>query len=78
MANPRMVACVGPVKYVGQAIVQRDIDNFKAALKGVTVEQAFMPVVAPSSVLPDRKDEYHKSEEEWLRRSPRRCAPNTR
>ena len=66
MANPRMVACVGPVKYVGQAIVQRDIDNFKAALKGVTVEQAFMPVVAPSSVLPDRKDEYHKSEEEWL------------
>ena len=66
MANPRMVACVGPVKYVGQAIVQRDIDNFKAALKGVTIEQAFMPVVAPSSVLPDRKDEYYKSEEEWL------------
>jgi len=66
MANPRMVACVGPVKYVGQAIVQRDIDNFKAALKGVTVEQAFMPVVAPSSVLPDRKDEHYKSEEEWL------------
>ncbi|MET0633389.1 MAG: cobalamin-independent methionine synthase II family protein [Xanthobacteraceae bacterium] len=66
MANPRMVACVSPVKYVGQAIVQRDIDNFKAALKGVTVEQAFMPVVAPSSVLPDRKDEFYKSEEEWL------------
>jgi 5-methyltetrahydropteroyltriglutamate--homocysteine methyltransferase len=66
MANPRMVACVGPVKYIGQAIVQRDIDNFKAALKGVTVEQAFMPVVAPSSVLPDRKDEYYKSEENWL------------
>jgi 5-methyltetrahydropteroyltriglutamate--homocysteine methyltransferase len=66
MANPRMVACVGPVKYIGQAIVQRDIDNFKAALKGVTVEQAFMPVVAPASVLPDRKDEYYKSEEEWL------------
>ena len=66
MANPRMVACVGPVKYIGQAIVQRDIDNFKAALKAVTVEQAFMPVVAPSSVLPDRKDEHYKSEEEWL------------
>ena len=25
-----------------------------------------MPVVAPSSVLPDRKEEYYKSEEEWL------------
>ena len=66
MANPRMVACVGPVKYIGQAIVQRDIDNFKAALGGRKVEEAFMPVVAPSSVLPDRKDEYYKGEEDWL------------
>jgi 5-methyltetrahydropteroyltriglutamate--homocysteine methyltransferase len=66
MANPKMVACVGPVKYIGQAIVQRDIDNFKAALRGRKVEEAFMPVVAPSSVLPDRKDEYYKGEEDWL------------
>jgi 5-methyltetrahydropteroyltriglutamate--homocysteine methyltransferase len=65
-ANPDLVACVGPVKYVGQDIVKRDIENFKAALKGVEVEEAFMPVVAPSSVLPDRKDEYYKTEEEWL------------
>jgi 5-methyltetrahydropteroyltriglutamate--homocysteine methyltransferase len=66
MANPKMVACIGPVKYIGQAIVQRDIDNFKAALRGRKVEEAFMPVVAPSSVLPDRKDEYYKGEEDWL------------
>jgi 5-methyltetrahydropteroyltriglutamate--homocysteine methyltransferase len=66
MANDKMVACIGPVKYIGQAIVQRDIDNFKAALKGRKVEEAFMPVVAPSSVLPDRKDEHYKGEEEWL------------
>ena len=65
-ANPDLVACVGPVKYVGQEIVKRDIENFKAALKGTKVEEAFMPVVAPSSVLPDRKEEYYKSEEEWL------------
>ena len=66
MANAKMVACVGPVKYIGQEILQRDIANFKAALKNVKVEEAFMPVVAPSSVLPDRKDEYYKGEEEWL------------
>jgi 5-methyltetrahydropteroyltriglutamate--homocysteine methyltransferase len=66
MANAKMVACVGPVKYIGQEILRRDIDNFKAALKGVKVVEAFMPVVAPSSVLPDRKDEYYKGEEEWL------------
>ena len=66
MANARMVACIGPVEYIGQEIVQRDIDNFKAALRGANVEEAFMPVVAPSSVLPDRKDEYYKGEEDWL------------
>jgi len=66
MANAKMVACVGPVKYIGQEILQRDIANFKAALKDVKVEETFMPVVAPSSVLPDRKDEYYKGEEEWL------------
>jgi 5-methyltetrahydropteroyltriglutamate--homocysteine methyltransferase len=66
MANAKMVACVGPVKYIGQDILRRDIDNFKAALKGAKAEEAFMPVVAPSSVLPDRKDEYYKGEEEWL------------
>jgi 5-methyltetrahydropteroyltriglutamate--homocysteine methyltransferase len=35
-------------------------------LKNAKVTEAFMPVVAPSSVLPDRKDEYYKGEEEWL------------
>jgi 5-methyltetrahydropteroyltriglutamate--homocysteine methyltransferase len=66
MANTKMVACIGPVKYIGQEIVRRDITNFKAALKSLRVEEAFMPVVAPSSVLPDRKDEYYKGEEDWL------------
>jgi len=59
--------CVGPITYTGQAQLQRDIDNFKAALKGVTVEEAFMPVAAPASVIPDRKNEYYKSEEELIR-----------
>jgi 5-methyltetrahydropteroyltriglutamate--homocysteine methyltransferase len=66
MANAKMVACIGPVKYIGQEIVRRDIANFKAALDGLKVQEAFMPVVAPSSVLPDRKDEYYKGEEDWL------------
>src|SRR5580698_7904748 len=36
--------CVGPIAYTGQAELQRDIDNFKAALKEVKVEEAFLPV----------------------------------
>jgi len=56
--------CVGPIKYTGQAELQRDIDNFKAALKTVKAEEAFLPVAAPASVIPDRKNEYYKNDDE--------------
>jgi 5-methyltetrahydropteroyltriglutamate--homocysteine methyltransferase len=59
--------CTGPIAYTGQAELQRDIDNFKAALNGVHVAEAFLPVAAPASVIPDRKNEYYKSEEELIR-----------
>jgi 5-methyltetrahydropteroyltriglutamate--homocysteine methyltransferase len=58
--------CVGPIAYTGQAALQRDIDNFKAALTTTKVEQAFLPVAAPASVIPDRKNEYYKSDEDLL------------
>jgi 5-methyltetrahydropteroyltriglutamate--homocysteine methyltransferase len=56
--------CVGPIRYTGQAELQRDIDNFKAVLKNVKVEEAFLPVAAPASVIPDRKNEYYKTDDE--------------
>src|SRR6202034_924650 len=49
--------CVGPVSYTGQAELALDIANFKAALKDAKVEEAFMPVAAPGSVMPDRKND---------------------
>jgi 5-methyltetrahydropteroyltriglutamate--homocysteine methyltransferase len=58
--------CVGPITYTGRAALQRDIDNFKAALAAVKVEEGFLPVAAPSSAIPDRKNEYYKSEEEMV------------
>jgi 5-methyltetrahydropteroyltriglutamate--homocysteine methyltransferase len=56
--------CTGPISYNGQAELQRDIDNFKSALSKVKTEEAFLPVAAPASVIPDRKNEYYKSDEE--------------
>jgi len=56
--------CVGPISYSGTAELKRDIDNFKAALAKVKTEDAFLPVVAPASVIPDRKNEYYKNDEE--------------
>lgn len=58
--------CVGPITYTGQAELQRDIDNFKSALADVDVEEAFLPVAAPASVIPDRKNEYYASDEECV------------
>ncbi|MBS0533434.1 MAG: cobalamin-independent methionine synthase II family protein [Proteobacteria bacterium] len=56
--------CVGPISYSGQAELPRDIANFKAALAKVKVADAFLPVAAPASVIPDRKNEYYKTDEE--------------
>ena len=59
--------CVGPIAYTGEAELKRDIANFKAALKDVDAAEAFLPVAAPASVIPDRKNEYYKSEEDLIR-----------
>src|SRR6201999_4339310 len=56
--------CVGPITYTGQAELQRDIDNFKAALAEVNVAEGFLPVAAPASAIPDRKNEYYQNEED--------------
>jgi 5-methyltetrahydropteroyltriglutamate--homocysteine methyltransferase len=58
--------CVAPVKYIGLDELQHDIDNLKAALVGVKAEEAFLPVAAPSSAIPDRKNEYYRNEEELV------------
>jgi 5-methyltetrahydropteroyltriglutamate--homocysteine methyltransferase len=64
VATTAEAVCVAPIKYTGQGELQRDIDNFKAALKNVTAEEAFLPVAAPASVIPDRKNEYYRSDED--------------
>ena len=58
--------CVGPISYTGQPQLQRDIDNFRAALKASPREEAFLPVAAPSSVIPDRINEYYPTEDACL------------
>ena len=54
--------CVGPIAYKGHDALQRDIDNLKAAMKGVKCEGAFIPAVAPAGV---GYNEHYKTEEEF-------------
>ena len=66
-ASAGVATCVGPIAYTGQSEIGRDIDNFKAAMKAAGVAEGFLPVAAPSSVIPDRRNEHYASEEECLR-----------
>jgi 5-methyltetrahydropteroyltriglutamate--homocysteine methyltransferase len=66
IATIRDSVCIGPIAYTGQAALGRDIDNFKKALAHIDVEEAFLPVAAPASVIPDRKNEYYRGDEECL------------
>jgi 5-methyltetrahydropteroyltriglutamate--homocysteine methyltransferase len=59
------VVTVGPIEYKGQAAIRKDIETFKKALAGASVE-GFLPVVAPASAVPLFKNEHYRNEEEAL------------
>jgi len=58
--------CIGPIQYVGLDELNRDIQNLKSALQGTGVDEAFLPVAAPSSTIPDRRNEYYKTDEDCV------------
>ena len=59
-------ACTRPVRYVGQADLQRDIDNLKAALEGTGVSTAFMTAASPGVIAHFQPNQYYPSTEEYL------------
>jgi 5-methyltetrahydropteroyltriglutamate--homocysteine methyltransferase len=62
--NP--VACVGPISYTGHEAIARDISNFKSALEGTGVSEAFLPAIAPGTIEHWLRNEYYPSDEEFL------------
>ena len=58
-------ACTGPLNYIGQAAVQQDIANLKAALAGQTVE-GYLPAIAPGTIEHWLQNEHYASDEEFL------------
>jgi len=65
-AQPNTMICTGPIVYKGHAQLQRDFDNFKAALAGVTSHEAFLPAISPSNLEERHKNAYYKTDEEYL------------
>ncbi len=56
----------GPLRYNGHAALNRDLTNFRNALKAVNVTGGFLTAVAPGSMLPEREDQFYRTEEEGL------------
>jgi 5-methyltetrahydropteroyltriglutamate--homocysteine methyltransferase len=62
-ARPHWVA-TAPIGYRGAADLQREIDVFRAVIGAET--EAFITTTAPASLEPYRRNEYYKSQEEFV------------
>jgi 5-methyltetrahydropteroyltriglutamate--homocysteine methyltransferase len=56
----------GPISYIGDEQVQRDIEMAKSGLAGVPVEEVFMCVLAPGWLEHWMYNEHYKTDEEYL------------
>jgi len=64
--HARVFHCVEPLKYVGQEEVNADIANLKFALQDKKYEEAFLPAVAPGTLEHWMKNDFYKTNEEYL------------
>jgi 5-methyltetrahydropteroyltriglutamate--homocysteine methyltransferase len=67
-APKERVICNGPVKYIGQEEIKRDIELFKSTLAetGVKPEETFMCVLAPGWLEHFFYNEYYSNDDEYL------------
>jgi 5-methyltetrahydropteroyltriglutamate--homocysteine methyltransferase len=67
-APKERVICSGPVKYIGQEEIKRDIEMFKSALAqtGAKPEETFMCVLAPGWLEHFFYNEYYSNDDEYL------------
>jgi len=60
------LVCTGPVTYKGQAALETDLANLKAALNGVSPAEVFVPAISPASFEDWNKNEYYKTDEDYV------------
>jgi 5-methyltetrahydropteroyltriglutamate--homocysteine methyltransferase len=58
-------ACTGPISYIGQAGVQTDVANLKAAIAGKDAE-GYIAALGPLSLGAGVRNDYYKNEDEYL------------
>jgi 5-methyltetrahydropteroyltriglutamate--homocysteine methyltransferase len=61
-----MPACEAELRYRGHELVQRDIDNLKAAMERHGVTEAFLPAASPGIIAYHMTNRHYPSYEEYL------------
>jgi len=61
-----LMVCSGPIAYKGQAQLKADLETLKAALKNVSIKEAFVPAIAPSNIECTSPNEYYPSAEKYV------------
>lgn len=64
--SQRQVYCVAPLRYAGEDALRADLENFKAALRGVKVEEAFLPANTPGTIEHWLRNEHYPDEEAFV------------
>jgi len=65
-AGQQPVLCTGRIRYIGAEAVRADIENLRAALRGVRVEEAYLPAVAPGTIEHWLRNEHYPTDEAYL------------
>ena len=60
------MTCTAPVTYAGKAAIDRDLKNLREAVDAAGAAEAFVPSISPIDVVNAQKNEYYKTEEEFL------------
>jgi 5-methyltetrahydropteroyltriglutamate--homocysteine methyltransferase len=63
---PTVHICVDTLRYIGQADLRKDLDNFRKALSGVTVAEAFLPANTPGTIEHWMGNEHYRSDEAFV------------
>ena len=64
--RPAPMVCTGPIRYVGQKQLSRDLDNLKAALKGESVTDVFVPAISPGQIERYHVNHHYKTHAEFM------------
>jgi len=59
-------ACLGPVRYIGQAALEQDIQHLKSALEPFESTEAFMTAASPGVISQFQPNQYYPSDADYI------------